>query len=65
MAKIAYVVTVHNKVTDKGEIRVYYTNGKDRRYRPDTMPQTVFDFCVTARTCDNEETHDEHLNTYY
>lgn len=65
MAKIAYVVTVYNKITDKGEIRVYYANGKDRKYKPDTAPQTVLDFCIMARNCDNEDSHDEHLNTYY
>ena len=65
MAKIAYVVTVHNKITDKGEVRVYYTNGKDRRYKPETMPQTVFNFCVMARNCDNDDTYDENTNTYY
>ena len=65
MAKIAYVVTAHSKVNNKGEIRVYYTNGNGRRYKPDTVPQTVLDFCIMARNCDNEETAWEHMNTYY
>lgn len=65
MAKIAYVVTVHNKITDRGEVRVYYTNGRDRKYRPDTVPQTALDFCVTARNHEKEDTYDEVLNTYY
>ena len=65
MAKIAYVVTAHNKITDRGEIRVYYTNGRDRTYKPDTAPQTAIDFCVTARNCVKEDTYDEVLNTYF
>ena len=65
MAKIAYVVTAHNKIFDKGEIRVYYTNGKDRKYKPETVPQTVLDFCITAKHNMKEDSYDEVLHTYY
>ena len=65
MTKIAYVVTVRNKIMDRGEVRVYYTNGRDRTYKPETVPQTVLDFCVTAKRHEKEDTYDEVLNTYY
>lgn len=63
--KIAYVVTAHNTLTNRGEIRVYYTNGRDRKYKPETLPRTVADFCVMAKHCEREEARNEILNTYY
>ena len=65
MAKIAYVVTAHNKITGRGEVRVYYTNGRDRCYKKETAPQTALDYCVMAKYHDKEETHDEITNTYW
>ena len=65
MAKIAYVVTVHNKITDRGEVRVYYTNGRDRRYKKETAPQTALDYCVMAKYNNKEETFDEITHTYW
>ena len=63
--KIAYVVTCHNKISNRGEIRVYYTDGRDRKYKAETLPRTVADFCVMAKHCEREECIDEVLNTYY
>lgn len=65
MAKIAYVMTVHNIIGNWGEVRVYYTNGRDRKYKPETMPETAREFCITARNCDVERERDRVCNTYY
>lgn len=65
MTKIAYVTTTHSKVGDFGEVRVYYTNGRSRVYKPDTMPNTVMDFCVIAKHCDEDETPCETMKTYW
>ena len=65
MVKIAYVTTARSKVNDFGEVRVHYTNGKSRIYKPETMPNTVMDFCVMSKHCDNDETACETTKTYW
>ena len=65
MATIAYVVTKRDKLTPLGDaIYVYYTNGRDRRYTKETVPQTALDFCVTARRCVTEDEPDGLYKTY-
>lgn len=65
MTQIAYVTTARSKINDFGEVRVSYTNGRERRYKPDTLPRTVMDFCVLAKHCDEDETACEILKTYW
>lgn len=65
MTKIAYVTTAQSKINDFGEVRVSYTNGKQIKYKPETMPKTVMDFVVTAKHCDKDETACETLKTYW
>ena len=65
MTKIAYVTTAHSKVNNFSEVRVYYTNGRNRLYKPETMPNTVMDFCITSKHCDEDETACETTKTYW
>ena len=65
MAKIAYVTTAQSRLNNVGEIRVYYTNGRGRTYKPETVPNIVLEFCIKAIHCDEDKTTCENLKTYW